>query len=452
MIDTLQMIFFTLLALGVLVTIHEFGHFWVARRCGVKVLRFSIGFGAPLLRWHDRRGTEYVIAALPLGGYVKMLDEREAPVAEAERGQAFNTKTVWQRMAVVVAGPLANFLLAVAAFWVVYLLGVQGVAPVVGSVVEGSVADRARLEPGQEIVAVDGEPTPTWQALGEQLLHRIGEEGTILFTVKYPDSSLEYHTEADLQGWQVDADRPDPIASIGIDLFRPEILPVADEVVKGEPADLAGLRPGDRIVRVDGVAIESWAAWVEYVRARPGQALAVEVAREGQVLALSLTPRVAEQPDGTAIGQVGMAVRMPEWPPGLLRQIDYGPLEALGAAAHQTWKTTGLVLDSIQKMITGLISPKHLSGPITIAKVAGASAQYGVASYLGFLALLSVSLGVLNLLPVPVLDGGHLLYYIVEAVKGSPVSEKIQMAGYRVGLFLVIGLMVLALYNDVTRL
>src|SRR5690606_15544862 len=232
LIDTLQMIFFTLLALGVLVTIHEFGHFWVARRCGVKVLRFSIGFGAPLLRWHDRRGTEYVIAALPLGGYVKMLDERESPVAEAERGQAFNTKTVWQRMAVVVAGPLANFLLAVAAFWVVYLLGVQGVAPVVGSVVEGSVADRARLEPGQEIVAVDGEPTPTWQALGEQLLHRIGEEGTILFTVKYPDSSLEYHTEADLQGWQVDADRPDPIASIGIDLFRPEILPVADEVVK----------------------------------------------------------------------------------------------------------------------------------------------------------------------------------------------------------------------------
>lgn len=452
MIDTLQMIFFTLLALGVLVTIHEFGHFWVARRCGVKVLRFSIGFGTPLLRWHDRQGTEYVVAALPLGGYVKMLDEREAPVAESERAMAFNTKTVWQRMAVVVAGPLANFLLAVVAFWVVYLLGVQGVAPVVGSVTEGSVADRARLEPGQEIIAVDGEPTPTWQALGEQLLRRIGEEGTILFTVKYPDSSLEYHTEAELRGWQVDANRPDPIASIGIELFRPEILPIVDEVVTGEPADLAGIRAGDRIVQVDGVEIVSWTAWVDYVRARPGQALAVTVARDGEVVPLSLTPRAAAQPDGSTIGQVGMAVRIPEWPPGLLREINYGPLEALGAAAHQTWKTTALVLDSIKKMITGLISPQHLSGPITIAKVAGASAQYGVASYLGFLALLSVSLGVLNLLPVPVLDGGHLLYYLVEAVKGSPVSEKIQMAGFRVGLFLVIGLMVLALYNDVTRL
>ena len=474
MIDTLQMIFFTLLALGVLVTIHEFGHFWVARRCGVKVLRFSIGFGTPLLRWHDRQGTEYVVAALPLGGYVKMLDEREAPVAESERAMAFNTKTVWQRMAVVVAGPLANFLLAVVAFWVVYLLGVQGVAPVVGSVTEGSVADRARLEPGQEIIAVDGEPTPTWQALGEQLLRRIGEEGTILFTVKYPDSSLEYHTEAELRGWQVDANRPDPIASIGIELFRPEILPIVDEVVTGEPADLAGIRAGDRIVQVDGVEIVSWTAWVDYVRARPGQALAVTVARDGAYQDImgdmhNLFGRVNEMHiyldededcgyyveevlPGSTIGQVGMAVRIPEWPPGLLREINYGPLEALGAAAHQTWKTTALVLDSIKKMITGLISPQHLSGPITIAKVAGASAQYGVASYLGFLALLSVSLGVLNLLPVPVLDGGHLLYYLVEAVKGSPVSEKIQMAGFRVGLFLVIGLMVLALYNDVTRL
>ena len=201
-----------------------------------------------------------------------------------------------------------------------------------------------------------------------------------------------------------------------------------------------------------GQPIADWEDWVDYVRARPGQALAVTVARDGEVVPLSLTPRAAAQPDGSTIGQVGMAVRIPEWPPGLLREINYGPLEALGAAAHQTWKTTALVLDSIKKMITGLISPQHLSGPITIAKVAGASAQYGVASYLGFLALLSVSLGVLNLLPVPVLDGGHLLYYLVEAVKGSPVSEKIQMAGFRVGLFLVIGLMVLALYNDVTRL
>lgn len=452
MINTLQMIFFTLVALGVLVTIHEFGHFWVARRCGVKVLRFSIGFGTPLLRWHDRHGTEFVVAALPLGGYVKMLDGREASLAPEEQQLAFNNKTVGQRMAVVAAGPLANFLLAIAAFWVVYLLGVQGVMPVVGGVVEGSVAARAKLEAGQEIVAVDGEPTPTLQALGEQLLRRLGEDGTMTFTVKYPDSNLQYETAAELAGWQVDADYPDPIGSIGIELYRPAMLPVAEQVMAGEPAERAGIRADDRILRVDGETVSDWTRWVELVRSNPGRELAVTLLRDGQEVAVLVTPRASEQADGSVIGQVGMSVKMPEWPAEMMREIHYGPVEALVAASRQTWKTTGLVLDSIRKMVTGLISPKHLSGPITIAKVAGTSAQYGLASYLGFLALLSVSLGVLNLLPVPVLDGGHLLYYAIEAIKGSPVSEKIQMAGYRVGLFLVIGLMVLALYNDVARL
>lgn len=452
MINTLQMIFFTLVALGVLVTIHEFGHFWVARRCGIKVLRFSIGFGPSLARWQDRHGTEFVLAALPLGGYVKMLDGREAPLAEGEQHLAFNHKSVGQRMAVVAAGPLANFLLAIAAFWVVYLLGIQGIVPVVGGVVDGSVAARAKLEPGQEIVAVDGEPTPTLQALSEQLLRRLGEEGTIAFTVKYPDSNLRYETVADLAGWEVDVDNPDPIGSIGIQLYRPPMLPVAEQVMAGGPAELAGILSGDRILSVEGEKIEDWTRWVDVVRDNPGRELAVTLLRDGDEIGVWVVPRAIEQADGSVIGQVGMSVKMPEWPPEMVREMRYGPYAALTAAAHQTWKTTGLVLDSIRKMITGLISPKHLSGPITIAKVAGTSAQYGVASYLGFLALLSVSLGVLNLLPVPVLDGGHLLYYAIEAVKGSPVSEKIQMAGYRIGLFLVIGLMVLALYNDVTRL
>lgn len=449
---TLHMIFFTLLALGLLVTIHEFGHFWVARRCGVKVLRFSIGFGTPLLRWHDRHGTEFVVAALPLGGYVKMLDEREGEVAGDELDQAFNRKTVWQRIAVVAAGPAANFLLAVVVYWVVFLMGVQGVAPIVDEVVPGTAAARAGLEPGQEIVAVDGEATPTWQALNQQLVRRLGESGEMVFTVKYPDSSLRYDNVADLQGWDIDTSNPNPVESIGIRLYRPEILPVADQLTPGDPAEVAGMEAGDRILRAAGREIPDWRTWVELVRERPGEALDVVVERNGGEVTLSLKPRAVQQPDGSVIGQVGMSVAMPEWPPELMREMHYGPVSALVAAGGETWKTTKLILDSIRKMITGLISTKHLSGPITIAKVAGASADYGASAYLGFLALLSVSLGVLNLLPVPVLDGGHLMYYFIEVVKGSPVSEKIQMAGYKIGLFLVIGLMVLALYNDVMRL
>ncbi|MCK9505449.1 MAG: sigma E protease regulator RseP [Porticoccaceae bacterium] len=452
MLEIVKTLFFTLVALGVLVTIHEFGHFWVARRCGIKVLRFSIGFGTPFARWYDRKGTEFVLAVLPLGGYVKMVDEREGNVDPQDIPYAFNNKSVWQRMAVVSAGPIANFLLAVIAYWVVFMAGVQGVAPIVDRVVPGSIADRAGIEPGQEILAVDGEPTPTLQTLGEQLVLRLGEEGTINFRVKYQDSNLSYDLEAELNGWQVDTDNPDPIGDIGIELYTPKVLPVADQVMDAEPAAEAGLRSGDRITAMDGIEVSDWAQWVEYVRARPGETIAIEVARGSEKFATQITPKGVTQDDGSVIGQVGMSVVIPEWPESYLRKTDYGVVGAFGQALHQTWKTTKMVLDSIKKMVTGIISPKHLSGPITIAKVAGASAQYGFTAYLGFLALLSVSLGVLNLLPIPVLDGGHLMYYMVEAVKGSPVSEKIQMAGYRLGLFLVVGLMVIALYNDVMRL
>jgi regulator of sigma E protease len=447
-----EMIFYTLVVLGVLVTFHEFGHFWVARRCGIKVVRFSIGFGPALVRWRDRHDTEFVIAALPLGGYVKMIDEREGEVAEADLPYAFNRKSVAQRMATVVAGPLANFVLAILAYWIIFMLGVQGIAPIIDEVKSGSIADAAGLESGQEIIAVDGESTATWQDLGERLVHRIGEHGTIRFSARYPDSDLQYDSEAALRGWDIDAREPDPIGSIGITLYRPKILPVADKLTSGDPADMAGMRTNDLVLSVDGNEMPDWATWVEYVRARPGQTLLVLIERDGEAIPLSVMPKPVTTADNEIIGQVGMSVVMPEWPEDLYRESKYGILGALGKAWSQTGKTTLLILGSVKKMITGDISLEHLSGPITIAKVAGASASYGLVAFLQFMALLSVSLGVLNLLPIPVLDGGHLVYYLAELVKGSPVSMKVQEMGYRLGLFLVVGLMVLALYNDLARL
>lgn len=445
-------VFYTLIVLGVLVSFHEFGHFWVARRCGVKVLTFSIGFGPVLCRWRDRQGTEFALSALPLGGYVKMLDEREAPVAETDQHRAFNRKSVWQRMAVVSAGPAANFGLAILLYWVVYLLGVQGVAPVVGAVAPGSVAAVAGLKAGQEIIAVDGEPTPTWQALNEQLVQRIGDSGEIRFAVKASATGSARIYTGVLDHWDVNPDAPDPIAAIGIELYQPRVAPVIDKILPGEPAAQAGLRAGDRIHSADGIAMADWATWVDYVRARPGQVIELILERDGDEIRAQLTPRPLVDDAGNTIGQVGVSVVVPEWPAEWVRDIHYGPIAALGRAFDQTWKTSTLILGSVKKMLFGDISIKHLSGPITIAKVAGASADHGVSSFLQFMALLSVSLGVLNLLPIPVLDGGHLIYYLVEASRGRPVSEKIQMLGYRVGLLLVVGLMAMALYNDLLRL
>jgi len=450
--ELINTIAITLATLAVLVGVHEYGHFWVARRCGVKVLRFSIGFGKALFNWTDKQGTEYSIAAIPLGGYVKMLDEREGEVPADEQDQAFNRKPVMQRIAVVAAGPLANFVLAIVAYWFLFMGGETGIAPVIGGIEAGSEVDIAGLEVGQEIIAVDGEETPTWQALSFRLLDRIGDSGRMSFAVKYPDSDMVYESEVILDEWLAGEEAPNLFAGIGLTMYTPDVVPEFDEVVKGGPAERAGLRTGDLALRADGVELAVWMDWVDYVRARPGQPIELEFLRGDSLQRVMITPESITDDEGQSVGRVGLSVKPPEMPEHLIRKFDRGPVESLVASVERTGELVGFTLNSIKKMLMGLISPKNLSGPITIAKVASASAKSGLESYISFLALLSVSLGVLNLLPIPVLDGGHLMYYVVELFAGRPVPEKIQVLGYQLGLFLVLGIMALAIYNDIARL
>jgi regulator of sigma E protease len=449
--ELIQTIVSFLVALLILVSIHEFGHFYVARRCGVKVHRFSIGFGKVLWSWRDKHGTEYALAALPLGGYVKMLDEREGDVAPEERHMAFNNKTVWQRIAIVAAGPLANFLLAILLFWILLLQGQRDLIPVINSVAPGSIAAQAGLEAGQEIVAVDGEPTPTWQALNKVLLNRLGETGRISFKVAYPDSSFNYESEAQLIEWLRDSADPNPVEGLGISLSLPKIPPIVGEVVVASPAEKAGLKTGDQILQVDDLLINDWQSWVEYVRKHPGKPLQVSLERDAEILQITLIPELIEE-GGQRVGRVGVGVKAYTIPEDMIRSYDYSIAGAFVAGVNKTWETSGFVLLSVKKLILGEISTKNLSGPITIAKVAGSSAEGGLRSFIGFVALLSVFLAVFNLLPIPVLDGGHLFYYLIEVIKRKPVSDKVQMLGYQIGLFLVISLSVLALYNDIMRL
>lgn len=449
--SALYMIIGTLVALGVLVTFHEYGHFWVARRCGVKVLRFSVGFGRPLCRWYDRQGTEFVIAAIPLGGYVKMLDEREGDVPPALLDQTFNRKTVRQRIAIVSAGPIANFLLALVFFWALAMLGTEQIRPVVGAVEIGSLADRAGLTAGQEIVEINGKPTSGWSEVNLQLIRRLGESGSLEMLVRDGEDGQTQRLQLELNNWLKGAEEPDPIGSLGIRPWRPVIAPIVAQLDPDGPAQAAGVRLGDRLVSLDGQPLGEWQEVIDRVRPLGGKSVVLQVERGG--LMIELPMNLAQRGEGDERrGYLGAGVAGGEWPQEMLRNVSFGPVEAIGQGLSRTWTMSVLTLDSLKKMLFGELSVKNLSGPITIAKVAGASAQSGVGDFLNFLAYLSISLGVLNLLPIPVLDGGHLLFYMVEWVRGRPLSDRVQGWGVQIGISLVVGVMLLALVNDLGRL
>jgi regulator of sigma E protease len=438
-------------AVAVLVAVHEFGHFWVARRLGVKVLRFSIGFGKPLWRKTDSTGCEYVVAAIPLGGYVKMLDEREAPVAEADLPQSFGRQPIWKRCLIVLAGPLANFVLAIGLFWGLFLTAQQSLVPVLGKVVPASMAAHAGLQAGQEIVAVDGVATPTRSSVFEALLSRIGDTGDIAITVRYPNSDTRYELLISVRDWLKGAGIPDPVASLGLQFYLPPFV-LVDEVIAGGRAAQAGLQSGDVIEKLNGAPVEDVEAWLKAVRSQPEQPLTLSVRRQEALQDIVVTPAKVIDDKGKAIGQIGAQISSPPLEGRYIRTIHYSPWQALRHGIGETARQSQLLVVTVGKLLTGSLSAKNLSGPLGIAKVAGDSAGYGLAAFCRMLAILSINLGVVNLLPIPVLDGGFLLLYLVEAAKGSPVSEKIQMLGSQIGLTIIVSLMLFAIYNDLLRL
>jgi regulator of sigma E protease len=441
-----------IVALGVLIVVHEYGHYLVARLCNVKVLRFSVGFGRPLALW--RRGadrTEWVIAAIPFGGYVKMLDEREGPVAPQEAHRAFNRQSVGRRFLIVVAGPMFNFLFAILVYAGLFMYGLPEARPVVGEPPAGSVAAAAGLRAGDTVRAVEGEPIETWQELRWRVLQAALQQQPLRLEAVGERGHLRELT-LDLRGYPTDEVESDALERVGLRLYRPKLDPLIGQVVDGSAAERAGLAAGDRVVSIDGRPIDSWEALVAAIRARPGQALSLLVERNGATRAVEVVPEAVGSGEAR-VGRIGAAPQMPrEHAEKILIRVQYGPLESLGRAVAKTWDISVFSLKMLGRMILGQVSWKHLSGPVTIADFAGQSAQMGWISYVTFLALISISLGVLNLLPIPLLDGGHLMFYAVEVVKGAPVSERAMELGQRIGLALLLVVMAFAFYNDLNRL
>lgn len=439
-----------ILALGILVAIHEYGHFWVARKMGVKVLRFSIGFGKPLLKWHDKYNTEYVIAAIPLGGYVKMLDERVDDVPANQRHLSFNAKSVQARIAIVAAGPMANFLFAIFALAVMYMVGVQSVKPVVGSITEGSRAEQAGIMPSQHIIKIGDDDITTWQDATFALMSNLGEESV---EVIVRDKNLQPRVKTlNIEGWKLDQQDVPPLSSLGIVPFRPQATLTIAAVTKDSAAEHANLQVNDTILAVNGETISNWQQLVNLITQSANKSLQFSVKRQDTIKAITVTPKGRIDNNGIEQGFLGVAPVVQQWPDGYVETRHYGPLDSIVRGTKETWRLITLSFDMIGNLITGQVSVKNLSGPVGIAVGAGTSVSYGLVAFLSFLALISVNLGVFNLLPLPVLDGGHLMYYIIELFRKKPVSEKTQEFGFKVGALLLIFLTCFALFNDVSRL
>lgn len=451
MLDTLHSAASFIVAIGVLVAFHEFGHFWVARRFGIKVLKFSIGFGKPLWSRRAADGVEYQLAMIPLGGYVKLLDEREAEVVipPADLPRAFNRQPVGKRIAVYAAGPAFNLILAVSFYWLLYMVGVPGMKPVIDQPPAGSLAAKAGLVSGDRVVALDDRPIPTWSVLRAELLDKALGRGDTRFLVAHADGSEQAITINLAEA------RVDPALlfdDIGLSPFEPPIPAVVGQVIAGEAADQAGLKVGDRILSIDGEAVASFQDLRKRVSARPGQLARFAIERAGSAQEISVIIGTASGGSGT-VGRVGlgpqrMATEGDLWQ-DLRAEVRLGPLAAASAALHQTWQVSALTIRLLYRMVVGDVSVKNVSGPIQIAQAAGYSASAGLGAFLSFVALVSISIGVFNLLPIPMLDGGQILFGVIEAVKGSPLSERVQVAGQQLGMTLLLLLMGLAFYNDV---
>lgn len=437
------------IALGILVTVHEYGHFWVARKNGVKVERFSVGFGRPLWRKIGKDGTEYVLAMIPLGGYVKMLDERVDDVRPEDKDKTFNAKTVYQRIAIVAAGPLANFIFAILALYIMFLIGVPSVKPMIGNIIPSSIAAKANLTKDTEIVSVAGSTTRDWQDVNLALIGQIGNK-EITIRTKKGDSQYVSTFTLDTSNWQFSPEKMSALTSLGITPFRPKVHNELATVAEASPAELAGLLVGDKLIAVNEILTDDWIAFAKEIKRFPKEKVPLTIDRQGKIITLSVIPNAVKQ-SGKIIGYIGVAPKVDAWPKSLLIELSYGPIDSLKESAQRTWNLTSLTFSMIGKLITGDVSVKNLSGPIGIAQGAGNSAGHGFVYFLGFLALISINLGIINLLPLPVLDGGHLLYYLIELLTGKEVPEKIQETGFKFGALALLMLMAIGLFNDFSR-